>query len=102
MKIDLTIGTWQDNPGCPINITLVSTADVRALLDATKRHHQESIEANSCNRSSLAWFFCVFSSSTCTKRSQVDAKTPVFNRGITYQMKENSLLKVSIYFVGGA
>ncbi len=28
MKIDLTTGTWQDNPGCPINITLVSTSDV--------------------------------------------------------------------------
>ena len=27
MKIDLTTGTWQDNPGCPINITLVSTSD---------------------------------------------------------------------------
>jgi hypothetical protein len=25
MKIDLTTGTWQDNPGCPINITSVST-----------------------------------------------------------------------------
>jgi hypothetical protein len=28
MKIDLTTGTWQDNPGCPINITSVSTSDV--------------------------------------------------------------------------
>jgi hypothetical protein len=28
MKIDLTTGTWQDNPGCPINVTLVSTSDV--------------------------------------------------------------------------
>ncbi len=27
MKIDLTTGTWQDNPECPINITLVSTSD---------------------------------------------------------------------------
>jgi hypothetical protein len=27
MKIDLTTGTWQGNPGCPINITLVSTSD---------------------------------------------------------------------------
>ncbi len=31
MKIDLTTGTWQDNPGCPINITLVSTSDVYEL-----------------------------------------------------------------------
>ncbi len=29
MKIDLTTGTWQDNPGCPINITLVSTSDAK-------------------------------------------------------------------------
>jgi hypothetical protein len=27
MKIDLVTGTWQDNPGCTINITLVSTSD---------------------------------------------------------------------------
>ncbi len=33
MKIDLTTGTWQDNPGCPINITLVSTSDVSIILD---------------------------------------------------------------------
>ncbi len=29
MKIDLTTGTRQDNPGCPINMTLVSTSDVQ-------------------------------------------------------------------------
>ncbi len=32
MKNDLTTGTWQDNPGCPINITLVSTSDVDQML----------------------------------------------------------------------
>jgi hypothetical protein len=31
-----------------------------------------------------AGYFRVFSSSTRTKRPQVDAKAPVFNRGITY------------------
>ncbi len=41
-------------------------------------------------------FFQVFSSSTRTKRSQVDAKAPVFNRGIRYQTKEKGLIKVSI------
>ncbi len=40
-------------------------------------------------------FFLVFSSSTRTKRSQVDNKAPVFNRGITYQMKEKGLIEVS-------
>ncbi len=43
-----------------------------------------------------AGFLQVFSSSTCTKRLQVDAKAPVFNRGITYQTKEKGLIKVSI------
>ncbi len=41
-------------------------------------------------------FFQVFSLSTCTKRSQVNAKAPVFNRGITYHTKEKGLIKVSI------
>ncbi len=39
--------------------------------------------------------------STHTKRSQVNAKAPVFNRGITFQMKEKGLIKMSIQFVGG-
>jgi hypothetical protein len=46
-------------------------------------------------------FFLVSSSSTRTKRSRVDAKAPVFNKGITYQMKEKGLIKVSIQFLGG-
>jgi hypothetical protein len=33
MKIDLTTGTWQDNPGCPINITLVSTYIIKVRED---------------------------------------------------------------------
>ncbi len=41
-------------------------------------------------------FLRVFSLSTCTKRWQVDAKAPVFNRGITYQTKEKGLIKMSI------
>ncbi len=43
-----------------------------------------------------AGFLRVFSLSTSTKRLQVDAKAPVFNRGITYQTKEKGLIKVSI------
>jgi hypothetical protein len=43
-----------------------------------------------------ASFLQVFSSSTRTKRSQVDSKAPVFNRGITYQTKEKGLIKMSI------
>jgi hypothetical protein len=43
-----------------------------------------------------AGFSQVFFSSTRTKRMQVDAKAPVFNRGITHQTKEKGLIKVSI------
>ncbi len=35
MKIVLTTGTWQDNPGCRINITLVSTSDVHEFYGPT-------------------------------------------------------------------
>jgi hypothetical protein len=45
--------------------------------------------------------FQCFHHQNCRKRSRVDAKNPVFNRGMTYQMKEKGLIKVSIYFVGG-
>ncbi len=41
-------------------------------------------------------FFQVFSLSTCTKRSRVDAKAPIFNKGVTNQIKEKGLIKVSI------
>ncbi len=68
----------------------------RALLDATKRHHRASIVVDSCNWSRMCQFFKSFSSSTCTKRSQVDANAPVFNRGITYQTREKGFTKVSI------
>ncbi len=66
------------------------------MVDATKRHHRASIAANRCNQSHNACFFGVFSLSTCTKRLQVDAKDPDFNRGITYQTKEKGFTKVSI------
>ncbi len=46
-------------------------------------------------------FLQVFSVSTRTKRLQVDAKAPVFNRGITYQTKEKGLTKMSIICWGG-
>jgi hypothetical protein len=68
----------------------------RALLDATKCCHRASIATNSCILSCMCRFLRVFSLSTGTKRSQVDAKNPVFNRGITYQTKEKGLIKVSI------
>ncbi len=62
-------------------------------LNATIRQVLQLINAigHTC-----AGFFRVFSSSTCTKRLQVDAKAPVFNRGTTYQSKEKGLIKMSI------
>jgi hypothetical protein len=69
---------------------------LRAMLEATKRCHQASIAADRCNWSSLPCFFQVSSSSTCKKRSRVNAKAPVFNRVITYQTKKKGLIMVSI------
>ncbi len=46
-------------------------------------------------------FFLCFHCRNHRKRSQVDAKTSVFNRGMTYQSKQKGLTKVSIYFIGG-
>ncbi len=43
-----------------------------------------------------AGFFWCFHRQNRRKRLQVDAKAPVFNRGITYQTKEKGLTKVSI------
>ncbi len=68
----------------------------RAWLDATKRCHWASIAAVSCNWSCMCRFFPGFSLSTCTKRLQIDAKAPVFNRDILYQTKEKGLIKMSI------
>ncbi len=41
-------------------------------------------------------FFMCFHRQNRRKRSQVDAKAPVFNRDITYQTREKGLTKVSI------
>ncbi len=41
-------------------------------------------------------FFLCFHRQNHRKRSRVDAKNPVFNRGMTYQSKEKGLIKVSI------
>ena len=54
MKIDLTTGTWQDNPGCPINITLVSTSDDyfrhRCHRQFLRDHHDTDSMVSTCSR----------------------------------------------------
>ncbi len=47
-------------------------------------------------RTWLQHFFRCFHCKNRRKRSRVDTKNPVFNRGMTYQMKEKGLIKVSI------
>ncbi len=73
----------------------------RALIEATGRRHRASIAANRCNEPHICRFFTRFSSSTHKKKSRVELKAPVFNRGNTYQTKEKGLTKVSVKFVGG-
>jgi hypothetical protein len=67
----------------------------------TRSHWMPPLFPININWTYLRRFFLVLSLSTRTKRLQVDAKAPVFNRGITYQTKEKGLTKVSIYFLGG-
>ncbi len=68
----------------------------RALLEATGRCHQASIMSDNINWTWLWRLFWCFHCQYHRKRSQVNAKTPVFNRGMTYQTKEKGLTKVSI------
>ncbi len=68
-----------------------------ALLEATGCRHRGIIMYNNMNQTWLRWFFSMcFHCQNRRKRSQVNAKAPVFNRGITYQTKEKGLTKVSI------
>jgi hypothetical protein len=70
----------------------------RASLEATGHHHWASIMSNSINWTWLRRFFYVFifHHQNRRKRSWVNAKTPVFNKGMTYQSKQKGLMKVSI------
>jgi hypothetical protein len=73
----------------------------KALLEATRHCHRASIMSDNMNWTQLCWFFSMFSSSNRRKRSWVDAKTPIFNQGMTYQTKEKGLTKVTLWFIGG-
>ncbi len=68
----------------------------RASLEATERCHRVSIMSDNINWTWLRCFFWCFHHRTRRKRSQVDTKTPVFNRGMTYQSKRKGLTKLSI------
>jgi hypothetical protein len=57
----------------------------RASLEATGRRHWASIMSNNINWTWLRCLFLYFHRQNRRKRSRVDAKTPVFNRGMTYQ-----------------
>jgi hypothetical protein len=68
----------------------------RASIEATGRCHQASITPNNIVRTWLRRFFLCFHGRNHRKRSWVDAKNPVFNRGMTYQTREKGVRKVSI------
>ncbi len=68
----------------------------RTSQEATGCCHWASIMTDNINWTWLQWFFWCFHRQNHTKRSWVDAKTPVFNRGMTYQSKQKGLTKVSI------
>ncbi len=73
----------------------------RASLEATGLCHWVSNMSDNINWTWLQRFFLCFHRQNRRKRSPVDAKTPVFNRGMTYQSKQKGLTKVSIYCIGG-
>ncbi len=62
----------------------------RASLEATGRRHWASIMSNNMNWTWLRWFFLCFHRQNHRKSSRGDVKTPVFNRGMTYQSKQKS------------
>ncbi len=68
----------------------------RALLEVTGCHHWANIMSDNINRTWLRCFFLCFHRQNHRKRSRVDAKMPVFNRGMTYQTKEKGLTKASM------
>ncbi len=68
----------------------------RASREATGCCHRASIMSDNINWTWLWRFFLCFHRQNRRKRSQVDAKTPVFNRGMTYKSKQKGLTKVSI------
>jgi hypothetical protein len=68
----------------------------RASLEATGRCHRASIMSDNIDWTWLRRFFLCFYCLNHRKRSRVDAKTPVFNKGMTYQSKQKGLIKVSI------
>ncbi len=73
----------------------------RASLKTTGRCHRASIMSNNIKGTWLRRFYLMFSSSKMYKRSRVDAKAPVFNRGMIYQTRGKGLTKVSVWFIGG-
>ena len=62
----------------------------RALLEATGCCHRASITSNNIKGTWLRQLFQCFHRQNRRKRSPVDPKTPVFNRGMTYQTKERA------------
>jgi hypothetical protein len=68
----------------------------RASLEATGHRHWVSVMSNNINRKWLQHFFRCFHRQNRRKRSRVDTKTPVFNKGMTYQSKQKGLTKVSL------
>ncbi len=77
MKIDLTTGTWQDNPGCPINITLVSTSDAIVFIRREAYNH------------SIVNFGAAFAATQEMMKSQADNLVAIQNQLSNIQLCMN-------------
>jgi hypothetical protein len=79
-----------------VTVCIAQWGRSRASLEATGRRHQASIMSDNINWTWLRQFFWCFNRQNRRKGSRVDIKTPVLNRGMTYQSKWKGLTKLSI------
>ena len=79
-----------------VTVRIAQWRRFRASLEATGHRHRASIMPDNIVRIWLWRFFQCSHRQNCRKSSRVDAKKPVFNRGMTYQTKEKGLIKVSM------
>ncbi len=74
----------------------------RALIEATGRRHWATIVANSCNQSSLPWFFLSFFHHNLVGKGRGSTLRPLFSIGVWYISKsKRALLRWLCNLLGG-
>ncbi len=86
---------WPFDGHCDAPVRIAQWRRSRASREATGCRHWVSIIPDNIVQKWIRHFLC-FHRQNRRKRSRVDAKNPAFNRGMTYQTKEEGLIKVTI------